>query len=183
MRPPIPPTKAPVEIIRENNKKFCGENFVRRINMGISFCQVDKVKHKTQVRDAITLGNQKWNGAIPNLINILIKIIKEDKDKMTEVFPDINKELDAINRREEPNAWIKKYLIAASVSWDENCWNISGMKDNIFNSRAIQIKSHCDADRAIRTEIINIEEKSVMKGNININKGKELNFSGYKLEA
>lgn len=82
--------------------------------------------------------------------------------------------MDDISKREEPNAWIKKYLIAASVSCDENFLNIRGINDNKFNSNAIQINNHCEADNAITTDVTSVKENKVEKGNIN--KGKELNF-------
>lgn len=34
--------------------------------MGAIFCQVIRIKHDTQSKPSIILGNQKWNGAAPN---------------------------------------------------------------------------------------------------------------------
>ena len=36
---------------------------------GITFCQVAKIKHIGHEIEAITAGNQKWQGGRPNLIN------------------------------------------------------------------------------------------------------------------
>lgn len=36
---------------------------------GIIFCQVARIKHIGQLIEAITAGNQKWQGGKPNLIS------------------------------------------------------------------------------------------------------------------
>jgi hypothetical protein len=47
---------------------FCRMN--ARIINGASFCQVAKIMQAIHDMEVITDGNQKWNGAIPNLRRI-----------------------------------------------------------------------------------------------------------------
>jgi len=65
-KPPIAPIKIEKIIVRLNKKKFKQKD--RRI-IGAIFCQVIKIKLLIQFNPSITLGNQKWKGAIP-LFNI-----------------------------------------------------------------------------------------------------------------
>lgn len=51
----------------------------RRI-IGAIFCHVIKIKLFTQFNPSITLGNQKWNGAIP------LFIIREEANKIFIIF-------------------------------------------------------------------------------------------------
>jgi hypothetical protein len=44
---------------------------------GASFCQVDKIIHNGHDIFDITIGNQKWQGAAPNLIRRAVRIRKE----------------------------------------------------------------------------------------------------------
>ena len=46
-----------------------------RIRKGMSFCQEERIRHIIHEMDAITFGNQKWNGAIPSLIKSLMSSI------------------------------------------------------------------------------------------------------------
>ena len=41
----------------------------------MSFCQEERIRHIIHEMDAITFGNQKWNGAIPSLIKSLMSSI------------------------------------------------------------------------------------------------------------
>jgi hypothetical protein len=83
-----------------------------KIISGANFCHVARIKQDSHDSDVITDGNQKWNGAIPNLTKIaatnslFIKFI-DDVDHCA---------ILAINMILEPNACAIKYLIAASVS-------------------------------------------------------------------
>jgi len=54
------------------------------ISIGTNFCQVDSTRQRVQDRLLITGGNQKWHGAIPNLI------ISPRSMKMQEVFCPVN---------------------------------------------------------------------------------------------
>ena len=81
---------------------------------GVIFCQVDRIRQRTQEREFITLGNQKWHGAIPAFIisdrqtierGINLSSFGTKKDRV-------------IPRRKNlpPQHWARKYLIAASLS-------------------------------------------------------------------
>lgn len=50
------------------------ENVNKKIR-GVIFCHVDRIKHIIQGKDAMTLGNQKWQGAMPAFIIKDIKTI------------------------------------------------------------------------------------------------------------
>lgn len=75
--PIIPPINAfilAVIIIIVDNWDFI-LSIINRLR-GASFCHVERIKQFIQDSDAITEGYQKWQGAIPNLINIAIIIVK-----------------------------------------------------------------------------------------------------------
>lgn len=75
------------------------------IERGAIFCQVDKKKHIYHDKFDITWGNQKWKGTKPILIIRAVDMIKWNQ------YIWVLKSKSA-----EPNAWNKKYLIAASIS-------------------------------------------------------------------
>lgn len=83
-----------------------------RIVRGPSFCQVLRIRQLIHEIDDITEGNQKWHGAIP-IFKMMALIIIYDG---TMEFVLNHSEVEAIRMRLEPRAWIKKYLVAASVS-------------------------------------------------------------------
>lgn len=110
----IPPTVVPASAT--HTISFCigpaiNEND-RRI-IGAIFCHVDKIKQFIHDNDAITDGNHKWHGAAPNFN-------RRDDNKISDarvlfIIILINKD-DPRRRSIDPNAWDRKYLIAASVS-------------------------------------------------------------------
>lgn len=61
------------------------------IRRGPNFCHVERIKHILQFKEFMTDGNQKWNGATPNLIaapiNLQINIISELADRRMNVDP------------------------------------------------------------------------------------------------
>lgn len=65
---------------------------------GASFCQVVKMSKLVQLREEATGGNQKWNGAAPSFIKILIKIkvdVKVDGGvKDWDEIPAVKKRID-----------------------------------------------------------------------------------------
>jgi hypothetical protein len=88
-----------------------------------------------------------WNGAAPILINsadISIGIIR-----WVGVVESVHSDSDLISNILDPNAWARKYLIAASVSWNVWEYNISGINLNKFNSRAAHINIQFEDDRAM----------------------------------
>jgi len=56
--PPIPPTKALITAINATIKNELRGIIIIRINNGLSFCHVDKMRHINQFILAITLGSQ-----------------------------------------------------------------------------------------------------------------------------
>ena len=77
MRPPIPPIRAPIEAIIDVNS-FHDSSARKIINIiGATFCHVDINRQAGQDSPAITGGNQKCIGAMPNLIKsaVMINII------------------------------------------------------------------------------------------------------------
>lgn len=78
-------------------------------NIGANFWIVKRIRAWGQVRPSITWGNQKCNGAAPNF---------KSKDKAIRMyeksFEYIWIDLDMI-KIVDARAWIRKYLIAASV--------------------------------------------------------------------
>ena len=79
--------------------------------MGVIFCHVNKIKQFNQFNPSITSGNQKWNGAIPILVNkaeFKINII------VLSIFFIIKNLLESKiseNKRiREAKAWVRKYF-------------------------------------------------------------------------
>lgn len=85
-----------------------------KIINGANFCHVARIRHDSQDADAITDGNHKWHGTMPNLrITDIIKI----KDIIFLGIEWLNHiDMLDINIILDPRAWARKYLIAASVS-------------------------------------------------------------------
>lgn len=82
--------------------------------MGAIFCQVKIIRHKGHDKKLETWGNQKCKGANPLFIakDKIIKISGINK-----IFISVKKKLIVIEKinKIEAKAWVKKYLIAASV--------------------------------------------------------------------
>jgi len=56
------------------------EHLDKSSDIGIIFWIVDRIKHNIQDNEAITAGNQKWNGAIPSFIKSLDITRIEEKE-------------------------------------------------------------------------------------------------------
>lgn len=136
-----------------------------KINKGEIFCQEDKMKQDIQDILFITLGNQKWQGAAPSLINILI--IRIGRSALLNLNWELIKMMKT-NRILDPIAWARKYLIALSDSLIELEEKIKGINLKRFNSIIIHIKNQWEA------EITDNEERIKVKVNIgeeHFNKG------------
>lgn len=162
----LSPPRAPITALnREVVRIMFGIDVEYRdkIEIGIIFCQVDRIIHEDQEILDITWGNQKWNGAAPILINRLIESIYR-KGWWGMRLLKINKD-DILRRRSlDPVAWARKYLIVASVSilvFDED---IMGIKDIIFNSKETQRKMKLDEEIAIIVLDIKIERNRKICG-------------------
>lgn len=138
----VPPIIEEIRIIKEKNNKLFKLYIIKII--GAIFCQVKRMRELFQFNPEITSGNQKWNGAIPNLIkseefnniNILIlnswliwvknciKIIIENKKIL------------------EAKVWVIKYFSAASEGYIFLELVINGIKDNRLISNPIHILNH-----------------------------------------
>jgi len=113
----MPPTNALMEAINVmKSGKEDAEVRTNRMLIGISFCQVDKIRHMDQGRLAITLGNQKWHGGTPSLTKTPIVIIKFAMSKGRAKAGATDREAAPRRISPEPRAWAKKYFTAPSVS-------------------------------------------------------------------
>lgn len=100
---------------------------------GASFCHVDKINAECQEIDAIIDGYQVWQGAIPVFTINASKITEYAKSVIGAA---VYKYILPMSNRLDPRAWINKYLIHASVSWELVDENIIGINDSILTSRA-----------------------------------------------
>lgn len=117
-----------------------------------------------QFRPSITIGNQKWKGAIPVfIINDDAKIILIFEFKFKKVFHSIKKENKIIenNKILEAIAWVKKYFNEASEENKLFNFIVKGIKDNKLISNPIQILNQEDEQI-----LIIVPKKSVDKNNI-----------------
>jgi len=117
--PPSPPIKAfrpaIVEIVKRHRWGVMEEKIIR----GAIFCQVVRRIHAGHLSEDITCGNQKWNGAAPILISRLVSIKSVAMLGGITVNNGVIVLRAARSKMPDPRAWVKKYLIAASVSWFE----------------------------------------------------------------
>ena len=129
------------------NIRLNWENIKAIIVIGANFCHVDKINADSQEIDIITDGYHMWHGTIPvlrvkaiNKINVIywFGILKFD-----------HRDILLTRSNEEPNAWVKKYFTAASVSWKFFVLIISGINLNILISIAIHKKIQLELEIAI----------------------------------
>ena len=143
--PIIPPSKAFSGAINMINlvDELCIINDM--IISGANFCHVARIIHANQDIDVITEGNQKWNGAIPNF-----NIIADNRIRFICGIDLVDQWAKlVINISLDPRAWAIKYLIAASVSWLDLEFVISGIKLSMLISIDIHRNSQLVLDIAI----------------------------------
>lgn len=140
-------------------------------NNGKIFWIVDNKIAIGQLILTITIGNQKWSGAIPSFINILNKIMIENDFGELKMYIKFVLE-NATNKSLDASAWIKKYLILASVSWRWEEEASIGIKEKRFNSNKIHRRSQWLVDRAIIILNDKVERNSIENGK-NIIKNKK----------
>lgn len=158
--PIIPPKSAFIDAINIIN---VGDKLYKRndkIINGASFCHVARIIHINHDRDVITEGNQKWNGAIPNLsiidaIRIRFMNGVDDEDQCDSL--DISISLD-------PSACAIKYLMVASVSWFVFEFDIRGINLSMLISIDIHRNIQLVLDIAIIVLIISDVMAREMKG-------------------
>ena len=169
----MPPTRADTPLIRLSISLDAGA-INTRMNRGMIFCQVLRIRHESQLRLAITLGNQKCSGAAPIFSSRARITIAGVKGRFVVICV-----ISRPNRRRaDPVAWAIKYLIAPSVSWWFEDEVINGMKDSRFNSSAIHTNNQWEEERATSVLVNSVVENTVMGGRVEfINLRKELNLS------
>jgi hypothetical protein len=141
-------------IINWSNEDF--KEILRSVK-GASFCQVTRIRQFSHDNEVITEGNQKWQGAVPNLkskaIIRVVQAIKWGKEGY-------HKENLNINISAEPRACARKYFTAASVSWFICEETIKGINLIRFSSILTQINSQLDLEMTIKVDITIIIEAS-----------------------
>jgi len=102
---------------------------------GAIFCHVVKIIQFLQDIDDITEGNQKWQGAAPNLIS------KDIISTIIIILLIISLHIIILNVIiiAEPSACDKKYFVLASTSWFNLEDIIIGINDRRFSSSAAHI--------------------------------------------
>lgn len=79
--------------------------------IGVIFCHVNKIKQLNQLSPSITSGNQKWNGAIPILVNKAEFKINIIEFSMFFIIKNLLESKISENKRiKEAKAWVKKYF-------------------------------------------------------------------------
>lgn len=117
-----------------------------------------------QFKPSITIGNQKWKGAIPIFIikdDAKIILIFEFKFKI--IFHSIRKENKIIenNKILDAIACVRKYFREASEENKLFSFIVRGIKDNKLISNPIQTLNHEE-----ELTLINVPRNSVNKNNI-----------------
>lgn len=132
--------------------------------MGAIFCHVIKITLLIQFKPSITMGNQKWNGAIPVfIIKEEAKIILILELKFVIIFHSIKKENKIIENNNilEAKACVKKYFKEASEENKLFNFIVKGIKDNKLISNPIQTLNHDDEQT-----LIIVPKNNVVKNNI-----------------
>ena len=146
--PPHPPmaidSRAISRVILELIELF----ICSRIDIGASFCHVSKISPEVSEIPCVTSGTQKWNGVIPSFMANAVSIMREDSGLTVFIIvhcPEfIVLIIIAIIRIIDAVAWVRKYLVAASMGRDDVFLVRIGMMANIFISRPTQVKSQCE---------------------------------------
>lgn len=144
LAPEIYATGSIILFDKEDNIRIIGE----------IFWIVDNTQHIFHLILFITIGNQKWHGAIPSFIRILIRRNIGPTPKRWEVSA-------LINNSPEASAWNRKYLMAASFSWLDLEVKRSGTKEYILSSRPAQIVIQLLDDKTTTTPNKRVKEKRV----------------------
>lgn len=161
IRPPVIALSPAINSINITNELV---NMKLIIISGAIFCHVDKISADIHEIDVITDGYHIWHGAIPILriraININVDI------NWFGALDEDHKDSLLISRTLDPSACTKKYLTAASVSWDFLEYMIIGINLNKLISRAAQRNIQLDLEIAISVLITMIEDDKIKKGEV-----------------
>lgn len=121
--------------------------------MGASFCQVKRIRPDSRGVPCVTSGTQKWNGLRPSFMvrAIIARVVDKLKlklsidhwpENMIFVITANIKIIDAV-------AWIRKYLVAASVDRGLALLIITGIIDSMLISKPTQISNQWRLRRTI----------------------------------
>lgn len=136
LNPEIAPTIAD---IRAKMMRLFEWKRIDKIVRGEIFCQVKRRRELIQFIPSRTSGNQKWNGAIPSFVQSA-NVIKTFGERIKYTPLKRKKNMELKITREEAIAWIKKYLMAASLLFLLfSKLIIKGIKDIRLISRPIHI--------------------------------------------
>jgi len=150
-----------------------------RSTIGAIFCHVIKIILLIQFKPSITIGNQKWKGAIP------VFIIKEDAKiilifelKFNIIFHSIKKENKIIenNRILDARAWVRKYFSDASEENKLFNFIVKGIKDNKLISKPIQTLNQDDELILIIVPKNNVDKNSILYEFFKIKKKRIITF-------
>lgn len=133
-----------------------------KIANGASFCHEDKMVQEIQEMEDITEGYQKWQGALPNFNRIAIIRMVGIVDGRIEYGVHII--IDEVNKRADPKAWARKYLIDPSVSWCDLDDIRMGMNLRRFNSIEAHKNIQFVLDNAIMALIIKVDRVNAVAG-------------------
>lgn len=147
-------------IVKIKNLKFI--QYDKR-TIGAIFCHVINNKLLIHVSPSITIGNQKWNGAIPTfIIKQELKIIFIVVLNFKKFFKDnIEKKIIKNNKILEAKAWVKKYFNIDSDEYKLLTFIIRGINDNKLISNPIQILNQEDEQILIK-----VPKNNIIKNNI-----------------
>lgn len=165
------PIKPPIKALKIAHKKIsdfrllCPTVVKISKHSGPNFCHVQRINEFIQVIDTITDGNQKWQGAAPNLrINLRVRRAQARLD-----VPVVNIDILEYNISADPSACAKKYFTAASVSWFAPLYKIIGINDRRFTSIDSHAINQFELDKAINVlKTRNVEKIADDGNNINI---------------
>jgi len=116
---------------------------------GAIFCQVKRMKHWVQFNLLIISGNQKCRGGTP-AFRIKEKKIRLSRDSIVISLALIIVKVVLIISKIEPKAWIKKYLMEASVRGLFNLISIRGIMLIMLISRPSQAVNQELDETAVR---------------------------------
>ncbi len=147
--------------------------------MGAIFCHVIRIILLIQFKPSITMGNQKWNGAIP------VFIIREEAKitlilelKFVIIFHSIKKENKMIENNNilEAKACVKKYFKEASEENKLFNFIVKGIKDNKLISNPIQTLNHDDEQILIIVPKNNVDKNNILYEFFKIKKKRIITF-------
>lgn len=168
LRPPHPPMSAdisPIVIKIIGFRELC----VRYIkDSGANFCHVVIISAVFSEVPCSTSGNQKCRGARPSFMDrAIVSMVQAGwfvSWEMSHVPVCHAFVVLANSSKAEAAAWVRKYLVVASVERGWWCFEIIGIMDKVFSSRPTQAISQCVLDMVMIVPIarlVNISDKIV----------------------